>query len=195
VTPFPSADAMVSDQAAESLGLLQEECAEVIQVASKIDRFGLRVNPYTGKHNRDELHKELGDVLAQVRLLAHLGIVDLVAVAHASETKLAELREKPEGRLHTLRVPDDLPSLEWLISPPPRAAGPAARRGSEARAAHQGHGPRFAHAGLRRRPVACGPRPPPLLGHGTQQVVHREPDGGRRTGARGRGWRELALGH
>ena len=46
-----------------NLNLLQEECAEVIQVISKIRRFGLNdINPVDGVSNRDSLIQELEDV-------------------------------------------------------------------------------------------------------------------------------------
>lgn len=56
----------------ELLGLLQEECAEVIQIASKIRRFGEESkNPYdpSGHTNRTLLEHELGDVRLIVQLL------------------------------------------------------------------------------------------------------------------------------
>lgn len=52
----------------EILNILQEECAEVIQVISKIRRFGLD-DDYSGKTNREKLTQEVGDVLLLIELL------------------------------------------------------------------------------------------------------------------------------
>ena len=54
----------------ELLTILAEENAEVVQRCTKILRFDLRVNPWTGVHNRESLERELGDVLAIMGLLA-----------------------------------------------------------------------------------------------------------------------------
>ena len=45
----------------EALNLLQEECAEVIQIISKIRRFGLHES-YNDKTNAERLTEELTDV-------------------------------------------------------------------------------------------------------------------------------------
>lgn len=52
-------------------GVLVEECAEVVQAMSKINRFGINsVSPYEGSvSNRQALVSELGDVLAMIELL------------------------------------------------------------------------------------------------------------------------------
>jgi NTP pyrophosphatase (non-canonical NTP hydrolase) len=64
----------LTDRETDLLGLLQEECAEVIQAASKTRRFGFEsVNPWLApndqKTNRTLLTDEIGDVLALVQLL------------------------------------------------------------------------------------------------------------------------------
>ena len=54
----------------ELLVILQEECAEVTQVISKIHRFGLyNFNPITEEHNNNLLHKEVGDLLCMIELM------------------------------------------------------------------------------------------------------------------------------
>lgn len=62
----------------EYLGILQEECAEVIQIVSKINRFGLySVNPYEGpnaKNNRVQLADEVGDIYAMILKLEEKGL-------------------------------------------------------------------------------------------------------------------------
>jgi hypothetical protein len=54
-------------QCDEALVILQEECAEVIQVISKMHRFGLRgYNPITAEYNDQLLNKEVGDLLCMI---------------------------------------------------------------------------------------------------------------------------------
>jgi len=69
----------VNEHQEECLNILQEECAEVIQAASKIKRFGLIGKPInTTLTNRESLEMELGDVLALVDLVkgSGLGVTD-----------------------------------------------------------------------------------------------------------------------
>lgn len=65
----------VNDHQEEVLNILQEECAEVIQAASKIKRFGI-TNRKDGSelNNLQNLEMELGDVLALVDILKGSGI-------------------------------------------------------------------------------------------------------------------------
>ena len=65
----------VNDHQEECLNILQEECAEVIQAASKIKRFGVVGKPLnTSLTNRESLELELGDVLALVDLVKGAGL-------------------------------------------------------------------------------------------------------------------------
>lgn len=65
----------VNEHQEECLNILQEECAEVIQAASKIKRFGVVGRPLnTTLTNRESLELELGDVLALVDLLKGAGL-------------------------------------------------------------------------------------------------------------------------
>jgi NTP pyrophosphatase (non-canonical NTP hydrolase) len=50
------------------LSVLTEECAEVIQAVSKINRFGLN-NEWQGVTNKQSLITEIGDVLALILVL------------------------------------------------------------------------------------------------------------------------------
>lgn len=62
----------------EILGILQEECAEAIQIASKIRRFGLDVDHWKeGGTNRDRLENEIGDVMAMIDLLFEKKIISI----------------------------------------------------------------------------------------------------------------------
>lgn len=95
----------ISDDIREILQLLTEEAAEAIQAASKIQRFGMTTNPWTGLHNRAVLESELGDVFAAVRTLHALNIIDWVRVCGYADAKLKALRE-PDGRLRIAKVPE-----------------------------------------------------------------------------------------
>lgn len=50
------------------LGMLTEECAEVIQAISKINRFGLN-SEWQGVTNKQALITEIGDVLTLISVL------------------------------------------------------------------------------------------------------------------------------
>lgn len=67
----------MDDRAQETMDILQEECAEVIQMVSKIRRFGLdEEHRKDGGKNRERLECEIGDVLAMFDLLEDMGIVN-----------------------------------------------------------------------------------------------------------------------
>ena len=59
----------LSESQKETLVIFLEECAECIQEASKIIRFGLE------EDNKDALEKELADLLCMVFLLSEQGII------------------------------------------------------------------------------------------------------------------------
>jgi NTP pyrophosphatase (non-canonical NTP hydrolase) len=69
----------------ELLQLLQEECAEVIQAASKIIRFG-------EEKNIQQLETELGDLQAILGLLHEFNMVSYSAIDEASQKKLEKLK-------------------------------------------------------------------------------------------------------
>ncbi len=50
------------------MAILQEECAEVVQAVSKINRFGLE-SEWQGVTNKQALITEIGDVLAIISVL------------------------------------------------------------------------------------------------------------------------------
>jgi|TARA_B100000795_G_scaffold25086_1_gene16738 NTP pyrophosphatase (non-canonical NTP hydrolase) len=72
----------------ETLTILSEECAEVIQANSKLIRFG----PYD-EDNIKELEKELGDVMAMVLILDYYGYVKLSNIQEQIEPKLKKLKK------------------------------------------------------------------------------------------------------
>lgn len=80
----------------ELLGLLQEECAEVIQIVSKIRRFGYEsYNPFdpSGKSNLTLLQDEIGDVYAVMALLLQEGHLKQGQIGERVQWKLKKLEE------------------------------------------------------------------------------------------------------
>lgn len=78
----------------EILDILQEECAEVIQNISKCRRFGLE-NQYlkdTGTQ-RDQLAKEIGDVMAMIELLKEHGVITQQELDLAKRNKFVKLHQ------------------------------------------------------------------------------------------------------
>ena len=80
----------------EALGILQEECAEVIVEVSKIRRFGLDTAHFKSdpQHShRTMLEMELGDVLALVDILKDQGLVDQTRLDQYKQNKKDKLRK------------------------------------------------------------------------------------------------------
>jgi NTP pyrophosphatase (non-canonical NTP hydrolase) len=78
----------------ETLGILQEECAEVIQNVSKCRRFGLDNEYLNGAGTqRENLEKEIGDVLAMVDILMDQGVLTRTALDTAITNKKQKLRK------------------------------------------------------------------------------------------------------
>jgi len=78
----------------EALGILQEECAEVIVEVSKIRRFGLdTVHHKTGLNHKDMLSLEVGDVLAMVDILLEQGVLTQAELDIAKQSKKDKLRK------------------------------------------------------------------------------------------------------
>ena len=66
----------MTDQQREILNILAEECAEVIQAISKIQRFGLEnYKPGKPKTNQEHLEEEVGDLVAMISLLTESCII------------------------------------------------------------------------------------------------------------------------
>jgi hypothetical protein len=85
---------MNEEQLLECLGILQEECAEVIVVASKIRRFGLDTEYVRGEGTkRSALTQEIGDVLCLIGKLIENKIIDEDEV-HAAYLKKKEKLKK-----------------------------------------------------------------------------------------------------
>lgn len=79
-------------QLEETLGILQEECAEVIQAVSKIFRFGaFNCYHHTDKTNRQRFADELGDLQAIIDLVVDSGLVSKKELNEAKASKLIKL--------------------------------------------------------------------------------------------------------
>lgn len=80
----------------ERLIILSEECAEVIQVVSKIIRFGYEdFNPYAKdiRSNRERLEEELGDVLGAMQLFNLASELNNMKILDAKEKKLQKFEK------------------------------------------------------------------------------------------------------
>lgn len=78
----------------EALGILQEECAEVIVEVSKCNRFGLdSVHYKTGQQHSKMLETEIGDVLALVDILIEEGVVAQDSLNAAKLAKKEKLKQ------------------------------------------------------------------------------------------------------
>lgn len=77
----------------EILYILQEECAEVSQAVSKINRFGFdNPIPLSDQTNQDRLEQELGDLLCVVHLMFKNELVRPDQVKKAELNKLEKLK-------------------------------------------------------------------------------------------------------
>jgi NTP pyrophosphatase (non-canonical NTP hydrolase) len=84
----------MNKQIQEVMDILQEECAEVIQMISKIRRFGLdKIHLKNGGTNRFLLNEELGDLLAMIDLLQSFNIVTAEGLMSAKLAKIEKLKK------------------------------------------------------------------------------------------------------
>ena len=78
----------------EVMDILQEECAEVIQIVSKIRRFGIdEIHLKRGMSNREMLCEEVGDVLCMIELLRELEIINDAGIQSAVQNKRKKLEQ------------------------------------------------------------------------------------------------------
>ena len=79
----------------EVMSILQEECAEVIQAVSKIQRFGFdtRWPEDSPLDNRGRMEEELGDLLAMIQLLIAQRLVNEHNLETAMQAKLEKLKK------------------------------------------------------------------------------------------------------
>jgi len=84
----------MNEKIAEALGILQEECAEVIQEVSKIRRFGIdTISHKSGVSHATMLEMELGDVLCLIDYLVDNDIVDQEGLMQAKRNKQLKLEK------------------------------------------------------------------------------------------------------
>lgn len=77
----------------EIVGILQEECAEIVLACSKMLRFGpLDGYPGGSSNNREDLGQELGDLQAVVHLAIENNILDAEDMSEAVAPKLERLK-------------------------------------------------------------------------------------------------------
>lgn len=77
---------------AEALALIAEECAEVVQAIGKILRHGLASeHPDSHITNYLTLQREVGDLLAALRVGEVQRLLDWEGVIHARDAKLLKL--------------------------------------------------------------------------------------------------------
>lgn len=77
---------------AERLDLLAEECAEVIQAVSKIKRHGYESrHPDGGPSNRNQLEKELGQVMLAIGMMEDRGDIDNEGIERGHHEKLMNI--------------------------------------------------------------------------------------------------------
>jgi NTP pyrophosphatase (non-canonical NTP hydrolase) len=83
----------MNDETREVMLILQEECAEIIQAASKCFRFGMdQIKPNKEQTNVQMLEEEIGDLFAMVELLTDLDIgVTVEGIELAKRNKFKKL--------------------------------------------------------------------------------------------------------
>lgn len=80
----------------EILTILQEEAAEVIQIASKIHRFGFNTDSCTHDHfvsNSRRLEEELGDLQCMIDLCVEYQLVDELMLQIRKKEKREKLKK------------------------------------------------------------------------------------------------------
>lgn len=74
---------------AEALALVAEECSELVQIICKIQRHGLHsCHPETHEENYHALWREVGDVMAALRIAEVQRLVHWADVIRARDRKL-----------------------------------------------------------------------------------------------------------
>lgn len=83
----------MNERVLEIMGILQEECAEVIQEVSKCRRFGIGESHKSGITHKEMLEQEVGDVLCMIELLHQEGILSEEGLMAAKQRKEEKLRK------------------------------------------------------------------------------------------------------
>lgn len=89
----------------EAAVLLAEEACEVGQELSKLQRFGLGLNPYDGVSNTVRLSRELGQLLANIDIAIKYGLVlpKIMNREHVERLKDYSIDERRPQHLRRLR--------------------------------------------------------------------------------------------
>lgn len=78
----------------ETMDILQEECAEVIQAVSKCRRFGLNnIKPSKDRTNLECLEEEIGDLMAMIDILVDKNILLWDNLELAKKAKKEKLKK------------------------------------------------------------------------------------------------------
>ena len=84
----------MTNQQEEILRILQEECGEVVQMVSKVCRFGLdETHLKAGNSNRARLTEEIGDIACMIKLAIETGIITEEGLAIAISDKEEKLKK------------------------------------------------------------------------------------------------------
>lgn len=98
------------EQVAEALDLLQEECAEIIQIISKIRRFGFEsYNPLD--ENKVNNHRLLNDEIGDFEHLKQYLIAALVIDPKHIKKRIAFKKEKLKKYSNIYSKEDECPSV------------------------------------------------------------------------------------
>ena len=82
----------MTEKQREILGILQEECAEVIQAISKCVRFGIDNSYKSGATQRENLSMEVGDLVCMIGLMIEAGLVKEEDINRAKDEKIEKLK-------------------------------------------------------------------------------------------------------
>lgn len=83
----------LTPQQEEILRIMQEECGEVVQMVSKVCRFGVdQRHLKADKANRDKLTEEIGDMACMIKLAVQFGIITEEGLLNASIAKEEKLK-------------------------------------------------------------------------------------------------------
>lgn len=98
---------MITSYSEELLTILGEECAEVIQILAKIQRFGEdSCYPGESKNNLDRLHEEIADILAVVDLLLTEETLDDHKIQNGKLKKRIKLKQFMSFKPKPIKIPE-----------------------------------------------------------------------------------------
>ncbi len=83
----------LTDYERELLVCVMEECAEIIQAASKLVRFGKENCPDNGVSNTETLSAEVGDLVEILNRAGKVKLIDFIDIAAGSARKRDRLNK------------------------------------------------------------------------------------------------------